>query len=258
MVYASFNLQHICLCDQVAMDRPNPVTPQCTALGHMSFRGWIALEEDVDSLENRMESQILLQVRSSWQTWIQVHQDPPQRRKRLLPCWTLCTDTSWVPEQFQHHYSPSLLPVYSLAVNKHKFWSILRSDSAWEFCSLSLLVSSTPLANSGSTSEWFWQTIFLTLSLRRNPTILYSDLATFCYMLWTHISHHSYFFHALLFGCTSCFHSAGKYKQHGSARRWRTASLYKHFDNRNLVVITAQCLLEKNRGPLANLANFLM
>lgn len=54
-------------------------------------------------------------------------------------------------------------------------------------------VSSTSLANSGSTSEWSWQTRFLTLSLRRKPAMLYSDLATFYYMLWTHISHHSYF-----------------------------------------------------------------
>lgn len=32
-----------------------------------------------------------------WGTWPTLRQDPPQWRKR--PCWTLWTDTSWVPEQ---------------------------------------------------------------------------------------------------------------------------------------------------------------
>lgn len=66
--------------------------------------------------------------------------------------------------------------------------------SLWLGISLTKLpVSSTPLVNSGSASELLWQTIFFPQSLRRKPSILYADLATFCYMLWTHISQHSYF-----------------------------------------------------------------
>lgn len=69
----------------MAMDRPNSVTPQGIALGHSSFRGWMALEEGVDSVENRMESQILLQASSSWQTWIHNH------------CWRSGLCRCWVP-----------------------------------------------------------------------------------------------------------------------------------------------------------------
>lgn len=109
---------------------------------------------------------------------------------------------------------------------------------------IKLAVSSTPLVNSRSTSELLWQTTFFSQSLRRKPTILYSfwqPIATCCGQTF----HSTAIFHALLFACISCFPSAGKYKHYGSPLRWRTASLYKHFDNKkDPVVITAQCLLE--------------
>lgn len=83
-------------------------------------------------------------------------------------------------------------------------------------------------------------------------TRIWQPFATCC----GHTFHSTAIFHALLFACISCFPSAGKHKQYGSAWRWRTASLHKHFDNKkDLVVITAQCLLEKKTRPLSKFSN---